>query len=161
MLSTTRTLGTLDLPGGANRARVVWSVESSSRIARTEQVVHAGPTAWGLIVMVVEEVRSQNWCNLQKTNTWQLGPPRTGPEYACQCRRTAWHSDRKYPADQTWNTSTYGNLSCWHLTQTRQRHSNSPCKLSPIYNLCRPSSRPSWNPDRGRGQTTFLLYLVK
>ena len=51
-------------------------------MAQTERVVHAGPVARGLTVMV-EDVRSQNFRNLQNTNKWQLAPPRMGQEDAC------------------------------------------------------------------------------
>ena len=51
-------------------------------MAQTERAVYAGPAARGLTVMV-EGTRSQNCCNLQNTNTWELARQRMGPEDAC------------------------------------------------------------------------------
>ena len=46
------------------------------------KVIHTGPAASGLTVMVVE-FRSQTLRNLQNMNTWQLVRPRIDQKDAC------------------------------------------------------------------------------
>ena len=67
IFSTALSLGTLDFPGSANCARVARSVEELEDDSDGIGVVHPGPAARGL-TMMVEEVRSRIWRSLQKAN---------------------------------------------------------------------------------------------